>query len=288
MQVLVGQAGYAAAAGGAGQHAHLHQVRLADILQRDALLAQGGGQRFQADRAAVVHFDNSAQQAAVQLVQAQLVNVHPLAGRDGGLLIDGAVTLHRSKVAGALEHAVGDTRRTTGTAGQFQRALISDGHTQNACTAGDDAPQLLGAVQLQLEQNAEAVTQRACQLPGAGGSTHQRELGQVDADALGAGAFADHDIQREIFQCRVKHFLHLTGQAVDLIDKEDVALLQVGQQCRQVAGLLDGRAGGNADLYAHFLRHNASQRGFAQAGRAVEQDVVHRLTALLRRPQIDF
>ena len=36
------------------------------------------------------------------------------------------------------------------------------------------------------------------------------------------------------------------------------------------------------------LRHNAGQRGFAQARRAVEQDVVHRLAALLRRPQVDF
>ena len=75
---------------------------------------------------------------------------------------------------------------------------------------------------------------------------------------------------------------------MDLVDKEDVALLQVRQQGGQVAGLLDGGAGRDANLYAHLLRHDAGQRGFAQARRAVEQDVVHRLAALLRRPQIDL
>ena len=87
---------------------------------------------------------------------------------------------------------------------------------------------------------------------------------------------------------RVKDFLHLTGQAVDLVNKKDIALLQIREQGGQVAGLLDGGAGGDADLHTHLLRHNTGQRGFAQARRAVEQDVIHRLAALLRRPQVDL
>mgnify|MGYP003370841034 CR=1 FL=1 len=116
---------------------------------------------------------------------------------------------------------------------------------------------------------------------------HKGEPGQVDADALGAGSLADHDVQRVVFQRRVKHFLHLAGKAVDLVDEQHVPFLQVGEQRRQVAGLFDGRAGRDADLDAHLLGDDARQRGLAQTRRAVQQDVVHRFAALLRRPQID-
>ena len=152
----------------------------------------------------------------------------------------------------------------------------------------DDAAQLIGAVQLQLEQHTEAVPQGAGDLARAGGGTHQREAGQVDADALGAGALADHDIQRVVLQRRVEHLFHLPGQAVDLVDEEHVALLQIGQQGGKVAGLLDGRAAGDADLHPHLVGDDARQRRFAQARRAVEQDVIHRLAAALGRFQIDL
>ena len=42
-------------------------------------------------------------------------------------------------------------------------------------------------------------------------------------------------------ESRVQDFFDLTRQAVDLINKKNVALLQVRQQGGQVAGLLDGR-----------------------------------------------
>ena len=127
--MLIGKACHTAAARGACQHAHLHQVGLADVLQRDALLTQGGGQGVQPYGAAAVHLDDGAQHTAVQLVQTQLVNVHPPAGGDGGLLVNGAVALHGGKVAHPLEQAVGDTRRAAGAARQLKRALLSDRHT---------------------------------------------------------------------------------------------------------------------------------------------------------------
>ena len=100
----------------------------------------------------------------------------------------------------------------------------------------DDPAQLIGAVQLQLEQHTKAVPQGAGDLARTGGSAHQREAGQVDPDALGAGALADHDIQRVVLQRGVQHLLHLPGQAVDLVDEQHIALLQVGQQGGKVAG----------------------------------------------------
>ena len=67
---------------------------------------------------------------------------------------------------------------------------------------------------------------------------------------------------------------------MDLVHEQDVALVEVGQQRRQVAGLFDGGAGGNADARPHLLGDDARQGGFAQARRAVEQDVVQGLLPL--------
>jgi hypothetical protein len=35
---------------------------------------------------------------------------------------------------------------------------------------------------------------------------------------------------------------------VDLVDEQDVAVLQIGEQCRQVAGPGDHRPGGGAEI----------------------------------------
>ena len=59
-QVLVCLAGDAAAPGGAGQEAQLHQIGLVDVLQGDGLLADGGGQGIQPHGAAAVVVDDGS------------------------------------------------------------------------------------------------------------------------------------------------------------------------------------------------------------------------------------
>ena len=67
---------------------------------------------------------------------------------------------------------------------------------------------------------------------------------------------------------------------MDLIHKQDVPLVEVRQQRRQIAGLFNGRAGGDADVDPHLLSDDARQRGLAQSRRAVEQNVVQRFLPL--------
>ena len=57
--------------------------------------------------------------------------------------------------------------------------------------------------------------------------------------------------------------LHGPVQPVDLIHEENVILVEVGQQRRQIAGLFDGRAGGDADIDPHLGGDDARQRGLA-------------------------
>ena len=54
---------------------------------------------------------------------------------------------------------------------------------------------------------------------------------------------------------------------MNLVYKEDVVLRQIGEQRGQIAGLLNGGAGGDADIDPHLVGNDAAEGGFAQAGR---------------------
>ena len=61
---------------------------------------------------------------------------------------------------------------------------------------------------------------------------------------------------------------------MNLVDEKDIMAFQVGQDCRQVADALDGRAGCRPDIGADLGGDDMSQAGLAQAGRAVEEYMV--------------
>ena len=107
--------------------------------------------------------------------------------------------------------------------------------------------------------------------------------GQVQPDGTGRRALADQDVELEVLHGRVEDLLDRPVQAVDLVDEEHVAVLQVGEERGQVAGPDQDRARGDAQPDAHLGGHDAGQRGLAQAGRPGEQQVVDRLAPLPRR-----
>ena len=102
-----------------------------------------------------------------------------------------------------------------------------------------------------------------------------------------AGAAADHHVDGEVLHGRVEDLLDRVVEPVDLIDEEDVALIDVGEDGREVSWPLDGGAAGGVDVHAQLARDDVGQRGLAQAGRTVEQDVVRRFLAHVGRGQQD-
>jgi hypothetical protein len=66
---------------------------------------------------------------------------------------------------------------------------------------------------------------------------------------------------------------------VNLVDKENVARFQIGQDGGQVAGLCDDGPGSRPEADPHFPRHDLGQRRLAKTGRAGQQDMVQRLLA---------
>ena len=88
----------------------------------------------------------------------------------------------------------------------------------------------------------------------------------------------------------IEDFLHRRRQPVDLVDEQHVARLQVGQQCREVAGPLDHRPRGRAEADPELARDDLRQRRLAEPGRAEKQHMVERLAPAFRgldeHPQI--
>ncbi len=90
---------------------------------------------------------------------------------------------------------------------------------------------------------------------------------------------ADHEVELEILHRRIEHFLDRRLQAVDLVDEQHIARLQIGQDGGQVAGLLNDRAGGCAETHAEFAGHDLGKGCLAEARWPVQQHMVQSFAA---------
>ena len=66
---------------------------------------------------------------------------------------------------------------------------------------------------------------------------------------------------------------------MDLVDEEDITVLELGEDGREVARSFEGRAGRDVELHPHLGGDDAGERGLAQPRRACEEQVVDRLAA---------
>ena len=160
---------------------------------------------------------------------------------------------------------------------------LGEAEAEQAGAAGDDLAQFLRRVEHQPQRDAEAVAQRRGQQAGPRGGADQGEGRQVDPHAARGGSFADDQVELEIFHRRVQDFLDRGLQPMDFVDEQHIPGLKVGQDRGKVAGLGDHRAGGRAETDPKFAGDDLRQRGLAQAGRPVQQDMIQRLAAGFRR-----
>ena len=141
----------------------------------------------------------------------------------------------------------------------------------------DDRVELGRLVEHQAQRDAEALAQRPGDQARARRRADQREGRQVDAHRARRRPLADDQVELEILHRRIEDLLDRRREAVDLVDEQHVARLQVGEQRGEIAGALDHRPGGGAEADAQLARDDLRQRRLAEAGRAVEQHVVERL-----------
>ncbi len=108
------------------------------------------------------------------------------------------------------------------------------------------------------------------------------KFGQTQLDVTRRRPRADDDIEREIFHGGIEYLFDGPSKPVDLINEENIALAQIREDGRQVAGFLDSRAGCHLQIGVHFAGENMAERRFAQAGRAIEQHMIQRFIAFPR------
>ena len=137
-------------------------------------------------------------------------------------------------------------------------------------------------VEVEPVRRPEPVAQRRRDPPGARRRADDRERLEAQPQAPRRRALADHHVEREVLHRRVEDLLDRAVEAVDLVDEQDVALLEAGEDRGEVARPLDRRAGRVADVHAELAGDDRRERRLAEAGRAVEEDVVRRLSPRLR------
>ena len=72
----------------------------------------------------------------------------------------------------------------------------------------------------------------------------------------GGGALADDDVELVILKRGVELFFEDGLEAVDLVEEEDLALADVGEDGGKVALDLEGGAGGLLESYIQFVRND--------------------------------
>ena len=112
--------------------------------------------------------------------------------------------------------------------------------------------------------------------------------GRSSVSVRAAGPWPDDDVEPEVLERRIEDLLRRAVEPVDLVDEEDVARLERGQDRGDVALPLERRAGDLADADPELVADDLRERGLAEPGRAGEQDVVERLAARLRRVERDL
>ena len=107
--------------------------------------------------------------------------------------------------------------------------------------ATDDRRQLLLGVVVEPVDGAEAIAQRARRRARARRGADYGERLERQAQAARGRPATDHHVDREVLHRRIEDLLDRVVEAVDLVDEQDVALVEVGQDRGQVAGPLDRR-----------------------------------------------
>ena len=221
--------------------------------------------------------------APVHCVKAEGINLQPVERAIGDFCGDDGLACDIGKVTDAAQQTTGDAGRTACAFCNLVRAIGRNAKVKQTGGAGYHQLKLAMRVEIEPHRNAKAVTQGRGQQTLPRGRTDQRKRGQINPHGPRRWPFANHDIQRTVFHRGVEDFLNHGAEPVDFVNEQDVAILQIGEQRRQIARFGDDRTRCGTETDAHFLGHNLRQCRLAKPRRAKEQYMVQRLPATLRR-----
>src|SRR2546430_5403235 len=193
---------------------------------------------------------------------------------------------HLRDVPDAAEDPVAHARRPAGATGDLVGGLVRDLDAEDPGRAADDRGQLAVLVIVEPERDPEAVAQRRGEKARARRRADERERRQLERESTRGGSLAHHDVEPEVLERRVEDLLGGAAEAVDLVDEEDVARLDGGQDRGDVLSL-EGGPRDRADPDTELLTNDVREAGLAEPRRPDEENVVERFAAALRRVERD-
>src|SRR5579872_977165 len=122
--------------------------------------------------------------------------------------------------------------------------------------------------------DAEAFTQRGGEHSRSRRRADQREALERQFYRLGVRAAIDDEIDLVILHRRIQELFDHSAQTMYLVDEQDVAFFQRGQDTNQIFRLLERRAAGRPQRASQILGDKRCERRLAQAWRPIKQDVL--------------
>ena len=105
---------------------------------------------------------------------------------------------------------------------------------------------------------------------------------QRQLQRLRVRAAIDDEVDLEIFHRRIEKLFDDAPEPVNLVDEQDVAVFERGEDADEILRLLERRAAGRPEVRAELARDQARERRLAESRRTVKQHVLERLAAPLR------
>jgi len=183
-------------------------------------------------------------------------------------------------IADAAEESVGDAGCAAAATAEVSEGFFIARDTQEYGGALQAKLEVFFGPEFQVQLDAEAGAEGCGDEAGAGGGADEGEGLEGDVDGFGVHAAIDGEIDAEIFHGGVDEFLDDSREAMDLVDKEDVAALEVGEDAHEVAGSGEGGSGAGFEVGLHFVGDDVGKGGFAESGGAVEEDMLDGFGAL--------
>ena len=84
-----------------------------------------------------------------------------------------------------------------------------------------------------------------------------------------------HDIEAVVFHSRIKNLFHAAVQAVDLINKEHIAFIEVCENRGKFTRLFNRRACRDSKIDTHLCCNNACKGSFPKSGRTIKQNMAN-------------
>src|SRR5262249_45445183 len=216
-------------------------------------------------------------------VETTSIDIQPHQSGIGCRRIDALQTLDGSEVADPAQEAHRNARGAARAARDLGRTIGPEVNVEEARPAAHDLFELCRFVKGETQRDTETLTQRPGYQAGPGGRPYQGEGGEIDPYRPRGRSLADDEVELKILHGRIEDFLYRRHQAMDLVDEQDIARLQIGQQGSEIAAALDDRAGSGAKADPHLSRHDMRKGRLAETRRAREEHVIEGLTAGFRR-----